>query len=102
MKSHFVKLSQNKFASKFIEVCIDRAPIGIQDEIVAEFCESSDLNRVVQSQFGNFVLQNSIASQNNPKQQGYCKTEQQRIKLIHAIIMSIQEVTDYKVQTKWG
>ena len=75
MKSHFVKLSQNKFASKFIEVCIDRAPIGIQDEIVAEFCESSDLNRVVQSQFGNFVLQNSIASQNSPKQQGYCKTE---------------------------
>lgn len=65
MKTHFVKLSQNKFASKFIEVCIDKAPIEIQDEIVAEFCDSPDLNRVIQSQFGNFVLQNSIACQNN-------------------------------------
>ena len=68
METNFVKLSQNKFASKFIEVCIDKAPVEIQDQIVAEFCESSDLNRVVQSQFGNFVLQNSIVCQKNPKQ----------------------------------
>ena len=26
MRSHFAKLSQNKFASKFIEICIDKAP----------------------------------------------------------------------------
>jgi len=29
MKSHFSKLSQNKFASKFIEICIDKAPKNI-------------------------------------------------------------------------
>lgn len=31
METNFVKLSQNKFASKFIEVCIDKAPVEIQD-----------------------------------------------------------------------
>jgi len=29
IKGNFVKLSQNKFSSKFIEICIDKAPVNI-------------------------------------------------------------------------
>jgi len=65
------------------------APSNIQDEIITEFCESSYLNKVVQSGFGNFVLQNSIES--------YCKAEKQRVVLIDRIIGCLHEVNDYKL-----
>ena len=34
IKGNFVKLSQNKYSSKFIEHCIDRAPPEVQKEIL--------------------------------------------------------------------
>lgn len=40
VKGNFINLSQNKFSSKFVEECIDRAPSHIQDEIIEEFCHS--------------------------------------------------------------
>lgn len=63
-------------------------------DIINEFCESTILYKVVSSNFGNFVLQNSIKT--------YCKSEEQRNILIEQIILSLKEVTDYKVQVKWG
>ena len=89
MKSHFVKLSQNKFSSKFIEICIDRAPKNIQDEICKEFCSSTYLHKVIQSKFGNFVLQKSIKIFKDPL-------------LIECTVNSLVEVTQYQVQLKWG
>lgn len=56
IKGHYVQLSQNKFSSKFIEVCIDKAPKKVQQEIIKEFCDSKILQKVVNSNFGNFVL----------------------------------------------
>ena len=41
MKGNFVKLSQNKYSSKFIEICIDKAPSSVQNEIFAELCDSN-------------------------------------------------------------
>ena len=78
MKNHFVQLSQFKYSSKFIEVCIKEAPLKIQDEIIEEFCLSQDLYKVVQCNFGNYVLQNSI--------EDYCKNPSQRYKIIKNII----------------
>ena len=52
------------------------------------------LHKVVHSNFGNYVLQNSIES--------YCKAEHQRIKLIERIISCLHDVNDYKLQTRWG
>jgi hypothetical protein len=94
IKGHYVQLSQNKFSSKFIEVCIDKAPKKVQHEIIREFCDSKMLSKVVNSNFGNFVLQNSLKT--------YCKSEEQRNLLIERIIQSLKEVQDYKVQVKWG
>lgn len=67
IKGHYVQLSQFKFSSKFIEVCIDKAPKKVQHEIIKEFCDSKILQKVVNSNFGNYVLQNSIKT--------YCKSE---------------------------
>ena len=47
LKTHFVQLSQFKFSSKCIEVCINMAPASLQEEIINEFCESPYLNKVV-------------------------------------------------------
>ena len=57
---HFVKLSQNKYSSKFIEICIDKAPLAVQTQILREFADSIYLHKVVESNFGNYVLQNSL------------------------------------------
>jgi len=84
-----VKLSQNKFASKFIEICIDKAPRDIQLEICKEFCHSAYLFKVIQSKFGNFVLQKSIQTFQDPQ-------------LIECTITSLSDVTQYQVQQKWG
>ena len=94
IKGHYVQLSQNKFSSKFIEVCIDQAPKKVQAEIMKEFCDSSILHKVVNSNFGNFVLQNSLKT--------YCKSEEQKNFLIECIILCLSQVCDYKVQVKWG
>lgn len=63
-------------------------------DIIKEFCDSTILYKVVSSNFGNFVLQNSIKT--------YCKFEDQRNVLIEKIVLCLKEVTDYKVQVKWG
>ena len=65
------------------------APKKVQMEIIKEFCDSTILYKVVSSNFGNFVLQNSIKT--------YCKYEDQRNVLIERIILCLKEVTDYKV-----
>lgn len=52
----FVKLSQNKYSSKFIENCIQKAPADVQKTILTEFIQSKELYKVVESNFGNYVL----------------------------------------------
>ena len=37
IQGHYVELSQNKYSSKFIEICIDRAPKGLQNSLIEEF-----------------------------------------------------------------
>ena len=90
----FVKLSQNKYSSKFIENCILKAPVDIQRSILTEFVTSKELYKVVESNFGNYVIQNSLDK--------YCKCEQTKVKLINAIINCIPEINEYKLQQKWG
>ena len=75
-------------------MCIDRAPLELQDKIVKEFCSSSCLHKVVQGNFGNFVLQKSI--------EHYMKSRHNKLELIASIIKCLDEVSDYKVQEKWG
>lgn len=94
MAGHFQRLSLNKFSSKLIETCIDRAPLELQEKILKEFCSSPCLHKVVQSNFGNFVLQKSI--------QHYFKLKRHKLELIARIIKSLDEVSDFKVQEKWG
>lgn len=60
IEGNFVKLSQNKYSSKFIENSINQAPIDLQTKIVREFIESDHLYKVVESNFGNYVLQNTL------------------------------------------
>lgn len=57
IKHEFVKLSKNKYSSKFIEIFIEQSPQDIQTEIIKEFVESTQLANVVESSFGNYVLQ---------------------------------------------
>lgn len=60
IKNEFVKLSKNKYSSKFIEIFIEQSPLEIQTEIIQEFIVSTQLANVVESSFGNFVLQNIL------------------------------------------
>lgn len=59
-----------------------------------EFCSSPCLHKVVQGNFGNFVLQKSI--------EHYLKSRHNKLELIASIIKCLDEVSDYKVQEKWG
>lgn len=79
----------NKYSSKFIEICIEKAPTNIQHEIFDELCTSINLPKVIQSQFGNYVLQKSLKE--------FCKTNEQKIKMLKAIIKCLTEVNEYKV-----
>ena len=94
IKGSFVKLSQNKYSSKFIEISIMNAPEHVQQEIFDEFCRASDLHKVVLSNFGNYVLQHSLEGQDgNPKL---------KVQMLRAIIECLGKVGDFKVQQKWG
>ena len=87
-------MSQNKYSSQFIEVCIDKAPKEIQNEIIEEFCNSAYLHQVISSNFGNYVLQKSLKT--------YCKSEKLKYQLLEHIIHSLRNVNEYKIQQKWG
>ena len=94
IKGQFVKLSQNKFSSKFIEICIDKAPEDQQKAIIEEFINSNILHKVVESNFGNYVLQHTLGK--------YCKCQQVKEQLLTAIMQCLSNVTEFKVQEKWG
>jgi len=91
IKGLFVKLSQNKYSSKFIENSIEQAPVEKQKEIIQEFVDSSNLEKVVESDFGNYVLQNTLKK--------YCHgCHDAKLDLIEAIIDCLPNVSEYKIQ----
>jgi hypothetical protein len=94
IRGNFVKLSQNKYSSKFIENSINIAPVELQRRIVQEFIQSEFLHKVVQSNYGNYVLQNTLDK--------YCKCTATKLDLIEAIIGCLLQVSEYKLQQKWG
>ena len=75
-----------------MEECIDRAPIHIQDEIIEEFCHSPQLHKVVQGNYGNYVIQKCLV----------VMSDKNVIKLIEKIIECLKDIYDYKIQLKWG
>lgn len=94
MLGKYVQLSLNKFSSKPIEACIQRASEAVQDQIIDEFCASHQLEKVVQSLFGNYVLQNSLKN--------YLVRDETKLKLIESIIKRLDKVTVIDIQFKWG
>lgn len=71
IEGSFVKLSQNKYSSKFIENSINNAPLDLQRRIIREFIESEYLYKVVESNFGNYVLQNTLDEYSKCKETSY-------------------------------
>lgn len=59
-----------------------------------EFINSKILYKVVESDFGNFVLQNTLES--------YSKCQDTNYDLIDAITDCILDISQFKLQQKWG
>jgi len=89
----YVKLSNNQFSSKPVEYCIKLSPLEKQILIVDEFCSSQNLHSVVEGDYGNYVLQNSLDQ--------YLKSNELKVRLIDSIINCIDKLKNQKTQIKW-
>ena len=71
------------------------APTSKQQEIIKIFADSKDLDKIVVSEFGNFVLQHTRLN--------YCpQCKEAKLILIEAIINCLYNITEFKIQQKWG
>lgn len=57
---HLFDLSIQKFSSNVIEKCLEKAPERVRQQYLAELTTCSKLNRMLQDQFANYVVQRAL------------------------------------------
>lgn len=68
--------------------------MNVQNEIIEEFINCSELKKVIEGSISNFVLQNILTK--------YCKDDFVKARLIKVIIENLQVITEsHGIQQKW-
>ncbi|CAI5729661.1 unnamed protein product [Peronospora effusa] len=57
---HIYELSVQKFSSNVIEKCLEKAPERVRQKYIAEITNCSKMNKMLQDQFANYVVQRAL------------------------------------------
>ncbi|CAH0478875.1 unnamed protein product [Peronospora belbahrii] len=57
---HIYELSVQKFSSNVIEKCLEKAPERVRQKYIAEITSCSKMNKMLQDQFANYVVQRAL------------------------------------------
>jgi hypothetical protein len=91
IKTRIAQLSIQKFSSNVVEKCLQMSDEVERNDIIMHLAQVDKLANVMKNSFGNYVVQKALT---------FCTGEVKQA-LIDSIKLSIPDIQDKKIKTKW-